>query len=362
MELCPFMSRRTFLKTSAATAVGATGLAAAGDDAPASSGVKLPRWYGFNLLEKFMLHQNARFLETDFAWMSEWGFNFVRLPMDYRCWTDPNDWTKFREDVLKEIDEAVAFGEKHRVHTCLNFHRAPGYTVAQPPEAKDLWQDEEAQRVCAMHWARFAERYKGIPNTRLSFNLFNEPGMVGPQVHRRVVERMVEAVRQHDPERLIICDGRLWGRTPPAELLDLKVAAATRGYDPMKLTHYKAEWVSGTDQYALPTYPLQDGEVLWNKEEMRRRLIAPWKELEAKGMPVMVGEFGAYNKTPHDVVLAWMRDLLELWKEAGWGWALWNLRGSFGVLDSARADTTCEDWRGHKLDRAMLDVLRAAIR
>jgi endoglucanase len=53
-----------------------------------------------------------------------------------------------------------------------------------------------------------------------------------------------------------------------------------------------------------------------------------------------------------------MQDCLALWKEAGWGWALWNLRGSFGVLDSNRADVAYEDFRGHKLDRKMLEILR----
>ena len=54
-------------------------------------------------------------------------------------------------------------------------------------------------------------------------------------------------------------------------------------------------------------------------------------------MGVHVGEWGAFNHTPHKVVLAWMQDCLALWKEAGWGWALWNLHGGFGVLDSQRA-------------------------
>jgi endoglucanase len=39
------------------------------------------------------------------------------------------------------------------------------------------------------------------------------------------------------------------------------------------------------------------------------------------------------------------------------GYALWNLRGSFGILDSDRADVAYEDWRGHRLDRALLDLL-----
>ena len=55
-----------------------------------------------------------------------------------------------------------------------------------------------------------------------------------------------------------------------------------------------------------------------------------------------------------------MRDCLAAWKAAGWGWALWNFRGGFGILDSDRADVTYEDWRGHKLDRAMLELLQSA--
>jgi endoglucanase len=54
-----------------------------------------------------------------------------------------------------------------------------------------------------------------------------------------------------------------------------------------------------------------------------------------------------------------MRDLLSLWKEAGWGWALWNVYGSFGLVDSGRADVRYEDWRGHKLDREMLELLQS---
>ena len=72
----------------------------------------------------------------------------------------------------------------------------------------------------------------------------------------------------------------------------------------------------------------------------------------------MVGEFGAFNKTPIDVVRRWMEDMLLNWREAGWGWALWNFRGSFGIADSGRADVDYEDWRGLKLDRETLKLLQ----
>ena len=108
---------------------------------------KLPRWRGFNLLEKFWGEHQGPFVETDFAWMAEWGFDFVRLPLSYRCWADVDDWLNLDEDVLKEIDEAVEFGRKYGIHVNINFHRAPGYCVNPPKEPLDLWGDEEALDV-----------------------------------------------------------------------------------------------------------------------------------------------------------------------------------------------------------------------
>ena len=333
---------------------------AAATEWPLAAAVKLPPWHGVNLLDKFAVYDNKPFQETDFAWLQELNFNFARLPMDYRCWIDGNDWRKFREETFKEIDEAVAFGEKYGVHILLCFCRAPGHAGYDSNEPADLWKDDEAQRVCALHWSRFAERYQGIPNTRLSFNLFNEPAHVAAPVHRRVVERMLEAIRERDKKRLVICDGRNYGRIPPKELLGLHVAAATHCYDPYTMTHYKAPWVKDSDRFAPPSYPMKEGVIAWNKEKLRS-LMTPWQALQSEGMGVMVGEFGAYKKTPHPVVLAWMRDCLALWKEAGWGWAIWNFRGTFGFLDSERDDVAYEDFHGHKLDRAMLEVLKTGM-
>lgn len=362
------LNRRTFLCSTAVAGLAALrpthihGDTVASDPAGAlaePSAAHLPRWRGFNLLEKFMMPRNERFRESDFAWMETWGFSFARLPMDYRCWTEPDNWTQFREETLKEIDEAVALGDKYGIHICLNFHRAPGHTVATPKEAYDLWNDAEAQRVCALHWETFAKRYAGIPNTALSFNLFNEPIAIAAELHLNATKRVTEAIRNQDAKRLIICDGRMWGRIPPEELLGLGVAASTRGYEPHALTHYQAGWAGNWEGHPVPAHPLQEKGQTWDRKMLHDRCIAPWKALEAKGMGVHVGEFGAFNKTPHDTVLAWMKECLELWKEADWGWALWNLRGSFGILDSDRSDVDYEDWNGHRLDRKMLALLQA---
>jgi endoglucanase len=353
------MNRRQFLQVMAA-GTGAHALAGSGperDRLPTAA--KLPRWRGFNLLEKFNAQNQRPFVETDFAWIAEWGFDFVRLPLSYRCWSSPDDWRRLREPALKDIDQAVEFGRRHGVHVNLNFHRAPGYCVNPPTEPFDLWKDEAALEACAYHWAHFAERYKGIANTRLSFNLLNEPGKIPEATYVRVVQRLVKAIRAHDPERLIIGDGLEWGRVPVPGLVDLKIAQSTRGYDPFRLTHYRANWVKGSESWPEPTWPLpQPNGPRWDKARLQQARIAPWQALAQKGVGVHVGEWGAHQHTPHGVVLGWMRDLLDLWKEAGWGWALWNFRGNFGVLDSGRRDVDYEDFRGHKLDRQMLALLR----
>jgi endoglucanase len=356
--------------TGAVLAGGTTALLAA-ESSPSSakdkslglpSASKLPRWRGFNLLEKFIKQRdgNPPFRESDFEWIAELGFNFVRLPMSYLCWSDPADWLKLREEELKHIDQAVEFGRKHGVHVNLNFHRAPGYCVNPPKEPLDLWTDEKALDASAFHWAHFAKRYKGIANSQVSFDLLNEPADIAEATYARVVKRLVEAIRAEDPNRLIIADGLKWGTVPVTSLADLRIGQSTRGYGPTRISHWKANWMQGSDKWPEPTWPLtiKPGDV-WDKERLRREYIEPWKALEKRGVGVHVGEWGAFQHTPHKVVLAWMRDWLELWKEAGWGWAMWNFRGAFGILDTNRSDVTYEDWRGHKLDRAMLELIQA---
>lgn len=354
------MHRRDFLKTAAAGVAAAafSPVASAAEPTTEQLAKKLPRWRGFNLLEKFNAGRNQPFVEDDFRWIAGWGFDFVRLPMDYRCWTDAADPYKLNEKVLAEIDRAVEFGRKHKVHVDVNLHRAPGYTVAQPPEKLSLWTDEEAQKQFDFQWAQFAKRYKGIPSTQVSFDLVNEPSNVAAQVYAKVARQAVAAIRKEDTQRLVISDGLNWGNTPIPELADLGIAQSTRGYQPMEISHYQAPWVNG-ERFAKPTWPLKKGNQTIDRAWLKKTCIAPWQKLAARGVGVHVGEWGVFNKTPHDVVLGIARDYLELWNEAGWGWAMWNLRGAFGIVDSGRADVAYENFHGRKLDKKLLDLLKA---
>jgi endoglucanase len=105
----------------------------------AKSPARNPKWYGFNLLEyfstdpdwmKYFPYKNDDiFQEDDVRWIRDWGFNWVRLPMDYRFWTDSQDLLKIREDKVAPIDRAIQLGEKYGIHINLGLHRPRGYCV-----------------------------------------------------------------------------------------------------------------------------------------------------------------------------------------------------------------------------------------
>lgn len=319
----------------------------------------IPRWRGFNLLEMFSKDWsgNDPFRESDFEAAKTWGFNFMRIPMDYRYWGNQKDYFEIREADLARVDRVVELGKQYGMHINLNFHRAPGYCVNEPKEPTSLWEDNKAMEACEKHWGHFAERYKGKPNSELSFNLINEPGdKVKVEDYERFARLMTAAIRRVDAERLVVVDGLKWGQAPAWGLWDLAVVQSGRGYGPFGLTHFRASWIKGSDTWSMPTWP-GDG---WDKARLERDYIGPWREYVKRGGTVHIGEFGCLNKTPHAVALAWMTDLVGLWKAEGWGWALWNLRGGFGVADSDRADVVYENYKGMKLDRAMLEVLRAS--
>ena len=51
-------------------------------------------------------------------------------------------------------------------------------------------------------------------------------------------------------------------------------------------------------------------------------------------------------------------EAIRLWKERGWGWSLWEIDSAFGVLDFGRKDVEYEEFRGRRLDRALLSLLQ----
>ncbi len=356
-------NRRDFLKMAACGAVSSTltGRDLAGDEKqqPIQTVVQtaLPRWRGFNLLDLFTMHSTGDFEEDDFRWIRDFGFDFVRFPSCYRLWIEDGDDYKIHEPMLTKLDRGIELANKYGLHVSLNFHRGPGYSVNREfKEPHNLWKDKSALDAFCFHWGLMAKRYKGLSKEKLSFDLINEPPSPGEMMsrvdHERVVRTTVETIRLVNPDRIVIADGMSWGNDPAPELAGLRIGQSTRAYQPMFISHCGASWVNYKD-YPEPAWPGHG----WDRKKLEEH-YAKWAELARMGVGVHCGEGGAYNKTPHSIVLAWLRDVLEILTGHGIGMALWNFRGSFGIMDSGRTDVDYEDFHGHKLDRKLLELLQ----
>jgi hypothetical protein len=137
------------------------------------------------------------------------------------------------------------------------------------------------------------------------------------------------------------------------------VAQSVHAYTPGGISHYRASWVDKDSSFPTPTWPLlnRDGSVKYDRAKLEAH-YAPWAALARQGIGVHCGEAGCYNKTPAAVFYAWFGDVMDILKGHGIGYALWNFRGSFGILDSGRRDVPLEDWHGHTLDRRLLTLLQ----
>ena len=229
---------------------------------------------GFNLLGKFDVNfSDYGFTEEEFIILHDLGFNFVRIPLDYRTYTQPGNWDVFQEEEVAKIDKVVEWGRQYGVHVCLNLHRAPGYCVNESAlpvnQNLDLWTNTTAQDAFVNHWMFFAERYKAVPWEELSFNLVNEPGDMDEAAYVNVMKKAIAAIQNINPDRVIFVDGLSYSRNLiPSLQSERNVIQALHVYDPMTLTHYKAEWVGGSDTWPVPVWPMADiSEYLFGPEK-----------------------------------------------------------------------------------------------
>ena len=361
------IGRRNFISASASFCA-ASGIQAMGVPSVVPDWNPSVRWRGFNLLGMFRCptiglkpdpRVDGHFAEWEFKALRDWGFNFARLPLDYRILTTGDSWTNLDEKKMILLDKAIGWGRKYSIHIQIAFHRIPGYCILDQTEAFPLGTSPVAQDAACTLWSVFAKRWKGIPNENLSFNLFNEPTRhTAGANYLPLALKLIKAIREVDPDRFIVADGNACASKPVPELYGVhSVGQAFRGYTPHVVSHYGADFIKGIPKEP-PTWPVAPGYGSGWVTESPEKTLEKYKRAIDAGEFCMVGEFGCRPDTPHDVALAWMEHCLKLWRSENLGWALWNLRGAFGILDSGRKDIVYEEFNGHRLDRGMLELLR----
>jgi aryl-phospho-beta-D-glucosidase BglC (GH1 family) len=378
-------NRRTFLRN--------VGLAAAGSliggtqvipQVAALTQKKIPKWKGFNIGDYFQpdpLFVGTRTPEELFKFVAGWGFDFIRIPIAYptylklkprQQYIDADDVYKIDANKANEIEQTVYLAQKHGLHVSLNLHRAPGFCISTGyHEPYNLWKQKDAQDAFVYHWSYWAKQFKDVSTQKISFDLVNEPcyredvnntssktTAVPGAIYRSVVQAAAQAIRKQNAHFYVIADGNNGGTDPVPELIDLNIAQSCRGYMPYEISHYKAPWVFRDPAYQpASVWPGNIGGKPYSKATLEA-YYKPWIDLARKGVGVHCGECGAWKETPHQVYLAWFGDVLDILTSNGIGFALWELKGDFGILNSNRSDVAYENWYGYKLDRKLLRMLQ----
>jgi aryl-phospho-beta-D-glucosidase BglC (GH1 family) len=301
--------------------------------------------------------------EKALDFLAKFGFNFVRILIDYRFWTYNFDYFQPDESIFGHMDKYLEACQSRGIHMSLNLHRSPGYCINRNDlERHNLWLDDIAQNAFFFLWETFARRYKDMPSRFLSFDLVNEPPNPGEhgmtrENHAAIIRRAVTAIRAIDSNREIIIDGLGGGYLAMPELADLGVIHSGRGYHPMPISHHKAIWWSDDISAPTPIYPgLRWQGRTWDCATLRDS-YQPWREVEKRGANIHIGEFGCFNRTPNDIAMRWFADLLGVFKEFGWGFAMWNFQGPFGIIEHGRPGAKLECIAGYNVDRALLDLM-----
>jgi endoglucanase len=379
-------SRRSFIKIAglAGAAVATTPLITQCSTKPqgvssSDHQLPLPKWKGFNLQYIYRNRGIHAPEENHFKWIADWGFDFVRIPLNYRAWLKykpqrgdrpltEDDVYNIDESTLELIDKMVEYGVKHNIHVNLCFHQAPGYIIGitdRTGEPFRLFRDKSAEEAFTFHWELFAKRYKGISDSQISFNLFNEAPWPNDnfngEIYKNGIAPAVKAIRDISPGRIILADGSGAGNLWVPELVPLKINQSVHCYIPGNLSHYKVDWMQDQEYWPEPQWPgaLGVDGFTWDRSKLEE-YYKPWQRLVEQGIGVHMGETSGSHRLPHGVFLAWLEDVLSIFSQMGIGYAIWDFIGAsnFGILDSNRADVQYEDWYGHKLDRKMLSLLQ----
>lgn len=180
-------------------------------------------------------------------------------------------------------------------------------------------------------WTQMAERYKSAPDP-VVFELLNEPNRALDAVWNDWIPDLLAAVRPTNPTRNVIIGPTRWNNLE--RLPDLKLPKADRHliatfhyYEPFAFTHQGASWVD-------PVPPLG---ATWGTPDDHARIakdfdaVAAWAKAQRR--PVLLGEFGAYDKGPTDSRVAYTQAVARAAEARGFAWSYWQFDSDFIAYD-----------------------------
>jgi endoglucanase len=272
----------------------------------------------------------ARFQAKHFAEIRRGGFDFVRVNLlvfdrlDTQGRIDPQ-W-------LSRLDWVVENARKAGLGVILDEHDFGAC-------AKDV-------AMCRVKlsavWRQLAGRYSAEPPT-VAFELLNEPhGALDAETWNAMIPELLAIVRKENPTRTVIVGPVKWNAPSMLDKLrlpanDRHILVTVHYYGPYRFTHQGAPWSRIKDLRGVTWGSAADRKAIGDHFDA----VGTWARKNRR--PMLVGEFGAYDKSGVPVAMRadYIATIACEAERHGFGWAYWQFDGNFIAWDMKR-DTWVE--------------------
>jgi len=245
--------------------------------------------------------------EADIEWISQQGFNVVRVPIGYRNLItvsdrEPLTALPWNERAFARVDELLSWCERYGVYAVLDIQEAPGgqNDYSGPPR---LYEDPLMQALTVDLWEEISRRY-ARRNVVAAYSLLAEPfGAPSPRARDDMYDTLIRALRgQGDDHLLVIHDGFFGLQTLPRPL--------DRGWEGVVYSTHLFEF--GVN--SLPGYQLLAllYDLVFNRAQGQQ------------DVPYYIGSFSTMKDADYAYEAATL--LLDLYKRSGWSWSLWTYK------------------------------------
>lgn len=316
-------------------------------------------------------HYDTFIGEEDIRQIASWGFDHIRLPIDYEVLETEDGVIKEKGygRVKKVIDWCDAYG----LNIILDLHKAYGYDFndAGDEEKNNLFASEDLQNRFIALWKEMVKRFGTCAN--VAFELLNEVvEKENADAWNQLIKKAVAEIRKIAKTAPIIYGGIQWNSVKTLKLLDApndeNIIYTFHFYEPLLFTHQKAHWVAAMDPNQTVRYPETmeyyqkeseklgyQGEVvgdalskLMGTEFITEMIEEGIKAAQNAGVSLYCGEFGVIDQAPVEDTLRWFKDVNTVFEKYNIGCAVWSYKKmDFGLIDEHYApirDSLLELW------------------
>ncbi len=302
-------------------------------------------------------HYDTFIHEEDLKQIADWGFDHVRLPIDYEVFE--TDDARVKQEGFDRVDEIIGWAKNSGLNIILDLHKAFGYDFndAGKEGKNNLFHNEELKVRYLNLWEKIAKAYCKYPH--VAFELLNEVVEEdNAELWNELIDRAVNMIREITKDTPIIYGGIQWNSARTVKLLEKpkheNIIFTFHFYEPLLFTHQKAHWVAAMDPNQEISYPESmeyycelskplgyQGEVVrgavsktMGEEFIDEMIHDAISAAEKAGVSLYCGEFGVIDQAPVADTLRWFTDVDAIFRKYDIGCSVWSYKKmDFGLIE-----------------------------